>query len=61
MRAGISARGQVALNLGEVDDGVITAGQWVGLIDDIPFYAKRSGRIIAGGNERLSVTSCWMQ
>jgi nitronate monooxygenase len=34
------ARGRAALQSGEVDDGVITAGQCIGLIDDVPTCAE---------------------
>ncbi len=55
------ARGQAALNSGDVDDGVITAGQIVGLIDDIPTCAELIDRIIADCDERLSIASSWMK
>lgn len=55
------ARGQAALNSGEVDNGVITAGQVVGLIDDIPTCAELIERIVADCEERLSVASSWMK
>lgn len=55
------ARGQAALNSGEVDNGVITAGQIVGLIDDIPTCAELIERIVAECEERLSIASSWMK
>jgi len=55
------ARGQAALNSGHVDDGVITAGQVVGLIDDIPTCAELIERIVADCEERLSIASSWMK
>ncbi|WP_367105928.1 NAD(P)H-dependent flavin oxidoreductase [uncultured Psychrobacter sp.] len=55
------ARGQAALNSGEVDNGVITAGQIVGLIDDIPTCAELIERIVAECKERLSIASSWMK
>lgn len=55
------ARGQAALNSGEVDNGVITAGQVVGLIDDIPTCAELIERIVAECEERLSIASSWMK
>lgn len=55
------ARGQAALNSGEVDNGVITAGQVVGLIDDIPTCAELIERIVADCEERLSIASSWMK
>lgn len=54
------ARGQAALNSGQVDDGVITAGQVVGLIDDIPTCAELIERIIAECTERLSIALKYM-
>jgi NAD(P)H-dependent flavin oxidoreductase YrpB (nitropropane dioxygenase family) len=55
------ARGQAALNSGEVDDGIITAGQIIGLIDDIPTCAELIERIVADCDERLSIASSWMK
>lgn len=55
------ARGQAALDSEEVDDGVITAGQIVGLIDDIPTCAELIERMVADCEERLSVASSWMK
>ena len=55
------ARGQAALNSGEVDDGVITVGQIVGLIDDIPTCAELIECIVADCDERLSIASGWMK
>lgn len=54
------ARGKAALNSGQVDDGVITAGQVVGLIDDIPTCAELIERIIAECDERLSIALKYM-
>lgn len=55
------ARGQAALNSGQVDDGVITAGQVVGLIDDIPTCAELIERIVAECDEHLSMASRYME
>ncbi|EHP6177659.1 NAD(P)H-dependent flavin oxidoreductase [Escherichia coli] len=49
------ARGKVALDSGEVDGGVITAGQVVGLIDDIPSCAELIERMVEECRERLAV------
>jgi NAD(P)H-dependent flavin oxidoreductase YrpB (nitropropane dioxygenase family) len=40
------ARGKVALNNGEVDGGVISAGMVIGLIDDVPTCAQLIQRIV---------------
>ena len=47
------ARGKVALNDGEVDGGVITAGMVIGLIDDVPTCAELIQRIVRGCREHL--------
>ena len=41
------ARGRAALGSGEVDDGIITAGMVVGLIDDVPSCAELIDRMVA--------------
>src|SRR6202048_2586727 len=43
----IGARGREALTVGDVDGGVITAGQVIGLIDDVPTCAVLIERIVA--------------
>lgn len=48
-------RGKAALDSGEVDGGVITAGQVVGLIDDIPSCAELIERMVEECRERLAV------
>ncbi|WP_447749321.1 NAD(P)H-dependent flavin oxidoreductase [Pseudomonas nicosulfuronedens] len=40
------ARGRAALESGEADDGIVTAGQCVGLIDDIPSCAELLERMV---------------
>jgi nitronate monooxygenase len=50
-------RGRAALETGEVDEGVITAGTVIGLIDDIPSCAELIERIVAECRERLRVTA----
>jgi len=47
------ARGRAALESGQVDDGVITAGQCVGLIDDIPSCAELIQRMVAEAREHV--------
>lgn len=46
-------RGRAALEAGEVDNGVITAGQVVGLIEDIPSCAQLIERMVAEAREHL--------
>jgi NAD(P)H-dependent flavin oxidoreductase YrpB (nitropropane dioxygenase family) len=53
----IGARGKEALTVGDVDGGVITAGQVIGLIDDVPTCAELIERIVAECRERLSASS----
>lgn len=48
------ARGRAALNSGDVEGGVITAGQCVGLIDDIPTCAELIERMVRECREHLS-------
>lgn len=50
------SRGRTALETGEVEDGVITAGQVVGLIDDIPSCHELLQRIVAEAREHLART-----
>jgi len=47
------ARGKVALNNGEVDGGVISAGMVIGLIDDVPTCAELIQRIVRECREHL--------
>jgi len=47
------ARGRAALRSGEVDGGVISAGQCIGLIDDVPTCAALIARMVADCRERL--------
>jgi nitronate monooxygenase len=46
-------RGRAALASGDVDGGILTAGQVVGLIDDIPSCAELIERIVRECRERL--------
>jgi NADH:quinone reductase (non-electrogenic) len=47
------ARGKVALNNGDVDGGVISAGMVIGLIDDVPSCAELIQRIVRECREHL--------
>jgi len=47
------ARGRAALRSGEVDGGVITAGQCIGLIDDVPTCAELIERMVQECRARL--------
>ena len=51
------ARGKVALSSGNIDGGVITAGQIIGLINDIPSCAELIERMVRECRERLAVAS----
>ena len=50
-------RGRAALASGEVDGGILTAGQVVGLIDDIPSCAELIERMVHECRERLASAS----
>jgi NADH:quinone reductase (non-electrogenic) len=49
------ARGRHALETGELDEGLVWAGQIIGLIDDIPTVSELVERIIAECKERLEL------
>jgi NADH:quinone reductase (non-electrogenic) len=51
------SRGRAALAAGDPDGGIITAGQTVGLIDDIPGCAELIERMVVEARERLGVAS----
>ena len=51
------ARGREALRDGNVNDGIVTAGMVVGLIDNIPTCAELLESIMAEAQERLSVAA----
>jgi nitronate monooxygenase len=51
------ARGKAALQSGNVDDGVVSAGQCVGLIDDLPTCAELIERMVRDCRERLDAAS----
>jgi len=48
------ARGKAALEAGDPNGGIITAGQGVGLIDDIPTCAQLIERMVRECRERLA-------
>ncbi|MBK4998735.1 nitronate monooxygenase [Pseudomonas sp. S31] len=49
-------RGRAALESGAVDDGIITAGQCVGLIDDVPSCAELLERMVAEAKDHLQAS-----
>ena len=51
------ARGRAALESGNLDDGVIWAGQVVGLIDDVPTCDELLRRMVRECGERLAAAS----
>ncbi len=53
------ARGKAALAAGTPDDGIVSAGQIVGLIDDIPSCATLIRRMVAECHERLAVSQSY--
>jgi len=53
------SRGRAALAAGDPDGGIITAGQTVGLIEDIPSCAELIERMVAEARARLGVASCY--
>lgn len=50
-------RGQATLQSGQVDDGVVWAGQVVGLLDDIPACAELLERMVRECRERLTAAA----
>jgi nitronate monooxygenase len=57
----IGTRGRAALQSGEVDNGVISAGLSIALIDDVPTCAELIERIVVECRERLGVASRWAE
>ena len=54
------ARGRAALRSGDVDGGVITAGQCIGLIDDVPTCAELIERMVRDCRAQVDrVTRMW--
>jgi NADH:quinone reductase (non-electrogenic) len=49
-------RGRAALQSGEVDNGVVSAGQCIGLIDDIPTCAELISRMVSDCQNRIEAT-----
>jgi nitronate monooxygenase len=52
-------RGRATLQSGQTDEGLIWAGQVVGLIDDIPSCAELLERMVRECRERLAAASRW--
>jgi len=52
-------RGKAALDAGDPQGGIITAGMVVGLIDDIPTCAELLERMVAECHQRLGVASSY--
>lgn len=55
------ARGREALRSGDPDGGVVTAGQVVGLIDDIPSCEELLQQMVATARERLAFANAAFQ
>ena len=53
------ARGRAAMESGNVQDGVVSAGQVVGLIDDIPTCAELIARMVKECRESLARATTW--
>lgn len=53
----LGSRGRAALASGEVDGGIITAGQCIGLIDDIPACADLLARMAADCRAHLAAAA----
>jgi nitronate monooxygenase len=51
------ARGRAALEAGQVDGGVITAGQSVGLVDDVPTCAELLERMVIEAREHIAAAA----
>ncbi len=54
------ARGRAALEAGEVNDGIITAGMVMGLIDDIPTCAELLERMVRECREHLDIARSYL-
>ncbi|RQG99549.1 nitronate monooxygenase, partial [Paraburkholderia dinghuensis] len=52
-------RGKAALDAGDPQGGIITAGMVVGLIDDIPTCAELLERMVAECHQRLGAASSY--
>jgi len=53
------ARGRAALQSGEVNDGVVSAGLCMGLIDDVPSCAELIARMVRECREHLDRARAW--
>ena len=53
------ARGRAALEAGTPDDGIISAGQVIGLIDDVPTCDELIRRMVRECRERLAVSQAY--
>ena len=53
------ARGRAAMESGSVNDGVVSAGQVVGLIDDIPTCQELITRMVKECRESLARAAAW--
>ena len=49
----VGVRGRAALESGEVNGGVVSAGQCIGLIDDVPTCAELLDRMVRESREHL--------
>lgn len=55
----VGTRGRAALASGDIDGGIISAGQCIGLINDVPTCAELINRMVAECRERLRLASAW--
>lgn len=55
----MGARGRNAMETGEVNDGVVSAGQVIGLIDDVPTCAELIQRMVKECRESLARATAW--
>ena len=53
------ARGRIALETGSADDGIVTAGQCVGLINDVPTCAELIERMVGECRMHLQNACAW--
>ncbi|WP_137894743.1 nitronate monooxygenase family protein [Ramlibacter sp. 2FC] len=53
------ARGRAALQSGEVNEGVVSAGLCMGLIDDVPSCAELMARMVRECREQLDRARAW--
>ena len=55
----MGARGRNAMETGAVNDGVVSAGQVIGLIDDVPSCAELIQRMVKECRESLARATTW--